>query len=97
MLISERKATKTNMLKLNRSHHFSLPHLTLPTTGQMQFQPVPITEDDELARAIVEDTQEHDNQWELAERPDMGELTAFWSKVEADVAQDPEWFNFSED
>ena len=84
------------MLKLKRSHHFSLPHLTLPA-APVQFQPVPITDDDELARAIVDDTIEHDNQWELSERPDMGELTKFWSEVEEDVAHDPEWFKFSED
>jgi hypothetical protein len=84
------------MLKIKNSHHFSLPRLSV-SGSPLQFKPIPIDENDELSRAIIDDTATHDDQWELNERPDMGELTAFWSEVEADVAKDPEWFRFSED
>jgi hypothetical protein len=33
----------------------------------------------------------------LEERPDEEQLSAFWSSVEQDIEQDPEWFHFSED
>lgn len=83
------------MLKLKHKHHLDFPHITL-SSAPMQLSAVPI-DDDELAQAIIEDPVAHDNVWELNERPDMGELTKFWSDVEADVANDPEWFRFSED
>ena len=83
------------MLKLKHTHHLNLPHLNL-SVSPMQLSPVPI-DDDELTQAIVSDTTAHDDQWELNERPDMGELTEFWSAVETDVQNDPEWFRFTED
>lgn len=83
------------MLKLKHKHHLDFPHITLPT-HPMELSPVPI-DDDELSQAILDDPVAHDNVWELNERPDTEELTKFWSEVEADVAQDPEWFRFSED
>lgn len=83
------------MLQIKHKHHIKLPHLSF-SSPSMQLSPVPI-DDDELTQAIVTDSQNHDNQWELNERPDMGELTEFWSEVEADVQNDPEWFRFSED
>jgi hypothetical protein len=83
------------MLKLKHKHHIRLPHLTL-TGSAMHLSPVLIDED-ELTQAIVNDQVDHDNEWELSERPDVGELTQFWTEVEADVQNDPEWFHFSED
>lgn len=83
------------MLKLKHTHHLELPHISL-TNHKMELSPVRI-DNDELTQAIVEDPVAHDDTWELAERPDTEELTQFWSEVEADVAQDPEWFKFNED
>lgn len=83
------------MLELKHKHHFSLPHLP-ETRRPVQFDPVPV-DNDELTAAIVNDAEARDNTWELSERPDMGELTQFWSEVEQDVANDPEWFKFNED
>lgn len=83
------------MLKIKNTHHLSLPHLNL-SSSPMQFSPI-TGDSDELTQAIDSYTAEHDNRWELNERPDIGELTEFWTTVEADVANDPEWFKFSED
>lgn len=83
------------MLKLKHKHHLDFPHITL-SASPMQLSAVPV-DDDELSQAIVNDPVAHDDIWELSERPDMGELTKFWSDVETDVANDPEWFTFSED
>lgn len=83
------------MLKLKHSHHLDFPHITFRQPA-IEFSPAP-AEDDELLRAIEEDTAMRDNAWELSERPDMGELTQFWSEVEADVANDPKWFSFAKD
>lgn len=33
----------------------------------------------------------------LEESVDEGQLSSFWNSVEEDIAQDPEWFHFSED
>jgi len=82
------------MLKLKHSHHIELPHLSLPTSP-MQLSPVPI-DNDELVQDIENDPATHDDVWELAERPEMGELTQFWESVEADVQNDPEWFRFND-
>lgn len=81
------------MLKMKHSHHIELPHLNLGT-HQMELSPVPVN-DDELTQAILDDPVMHDDVWELSERPDSTELTQFWDEVEADVANDPEWFKFS--
>lgn len=82
------------MLKLKHEHHLDFPHLTF-SANPVQLSPVPV-DNDELTQAIINDQTDHDNEWELSERPDMGELTKFWTDVEADVANDPEWFSFSE-
>lgn len=84
------------MLKLKHKHHFDLPHISF-STSRMQLSPVPVDDDDELTQAIVQDPVDHDDVWELSERPDTDELTQFWSEVETDVANDPEWFKFSDD
>lgn len=82
------------MLKLKHSHRF-LPKLSV-VASQMQFKPVTV-DDDELTEAIVTDQAAHDDQWELSERPEIGQLTKFWEDVEEDVSKDPEWFRFSQD
>jgi len=82
------------MLELKHTHNLDLPHITL-SSPPMQLSPV-VADDDELSRAIVSDPENHDDQWELSERPDMGELTEFWTSVEADVENDPEWFRFED-
>lgn len=83
------------MLKLKHKHHLHLPHISLSSVP-MSLSPVPIDQD-ELTQAIINDQVEHDNEWELSERPDTGQLTQFWTEVETDVQNDPEWFRFSED
>lgn len=83
------------MLKIKHKHHITLP--SLPTLKKpLAFDPI-LAENDELAEAIDNSPRERDDTWELNERPDMGELTEFWNTVEADVANDPTWFKFSED
>lgn len=83
------------MLKLKHSHHLDFPHITF-SGRQLEFSPLP-ADDDELTQAIEQDMIDRDNNWELSERPDMGELTRFWADVEADVANDPKWFSFAKD
>lgn len=83
------------MLEIKHKHHLTLPNLSA-STRKVEFAPIPV-DNDELASAIENDVADRDNNWELNERPDMGELTEFWDTVEADVANDPTWFKFSED
>lgn len=75
-----------------RSFSFSLPHLTL-RTRPMELSPV-VADDDELSQAIASDTGNHDDAWELTERPDEAELEVFWDNVEKDIAKDPTWVRF---
>jgi hypothetical protein len=82
------------MLEMKHKHDFHLPHFELPR--QMELSPVPIANNDELTRAIDNDPVEHDDVWELDERPDTGELTDYWQSVEDDIRKDPEWFTFSD-
>ena len=83
------------MLKIKRARHFTMPDLSLRSQA-MQLSPIP-DDGDELTQAIVNDVDDQDNNWELSERPDMGELTQFWTDVENDVQNDPEWFKFSDE
>ena len=83
------------MLHMKHKRHLDFPHLTF-SSSPMQLSPVPVA-DDELSQAIELDAETHDDVWELSERPDTNALTEFWSEVEADVANDPEWFKFSDD
>ena len=83
------------MLKIKRTHHFTMPDLSLRSQA-MQLSPIP-DDGDELTQAIVNDVADRDNNWELSERPDMGELTQFWTDVETDVQNDPEWFKFNDE
>lgn len=74
--------------------HF--PHISLGLPHQMQLAPVRV-DNDELSQAIANDSVDHDNNWELVERPDPGRLDAFWTAVVDDVENDPEWVKFAED
>lgn len=83
------------MLKIKPTHHFTMPDLGLRSQS-MQLSAIP-DDGDELTQAIVNDVADRDNNWELSERPDMGELTQFWTDVETDVQNDPEWFTFNDE
>lgn len=85
------------MLQLKNKHHLDFPHLTFSMPHHMQLSPIADDDDDELTAAIVHDPIDHDNNWELVERPDADELERYWDKVERDVQNDPEWFRFSEE
>lgn len=82
------------MLSIEPKHHFTLPLLT--TLQPMRFSPV-VDDDDELTEAIAKDSNEHDDDWQLEETPDTNKLYEFWSEVESDVANDPNWFTFAEE
>lgn len=82
------------MLSIKKSLSFSLPKLH--SSKPMQLSAVTV-DDAELSRSLDSDPDEHDNNWELNERPDENELEAFWNTVEADVKKDPSWFAFDND
>jgi hypothetical protein len=84
------------MLKIKQKFHLSLPHIPLTSPRPLQFAPVE-DDDDELTQAIVTEPVQHDNQWQLSERPDEKRLEAFWTRVEDDILHDPTWINFSEE
>jgi len=83
------------MLHLKNKHHLDFPHITFPSLHSMQLSPV-ADDDDELTAAIVNDPMDHDDNWQLGD-PDTKELEKFWSTVEEDVKNDPEWTDFSKD
>lgn len=83
------------MLKLKTTHHLDFPHITFSAPHLMQLSAVPI-DSDELAQAIENDTDQHDNNWQLG-NPDSVELEKFWSNVQEDIKNDPEWVNFAQD
>jgi hypothetical protein len=84
------------MLELKKTHHMNFPHLDFSLPRKMQLAPVE-ADDDELSQAIEADPIDHDDNWELVERPDPGKLEAFWAAVVDDVKSDPEWSTFAED
>lgn len=84
------------MLKIKPEHHLDFPHLTFSLPHVMELSR-PAEDSDELARAISNDPEDHDNNWELTDHPDTTELEQYWEKVEEDIKNDPEWINFSED
>jgi len=84
------------MLEFKHKHHLDFPHMTFSMPHPMELSPV-TNDGDEITAAIVNDPIEHDNNWELVERPDSGELEDYWRRVEEDVKNDPEWFHFAED
>lgn len=84
------------MLKIKQTFHLHLPHLSFNPPQPMELSPVAEDDDDELTRAMQADPDEHDNNWQLGERPDGAELGEFWNRVEADVHKDPKWFTFED-
>ena len=82
------------MLHIKQKPHLQLPHLGVP--HPVVFGAVP-HDTDELAVAIADDATTHDDTWELTEHPDTNELESYWSKVEQDIVNDPEWFTFTDD
>lgn len=83
------------MLEIKQKFHLQLPHLQLLPKRKLEFSK-PEPEDDELIDAIDDEMEEHDDDWQLAERPDTKELVQYWDKVEDDVLHDPEWKKISE-
>lgn len=78
------------MLKLSKHHYLSLPDLGLGFSRPMELTPLPTDSDDLLTQAIAADPAEHDDNWELSERPDTRELQNYWQHVEEDMQADPD-------
>lgn len=83
------------MLKIKQKFHLTLPHLPSLWPHTLQLSP-PEAENDELIEAIDEEMLQHDDDWQLSERPDTKELTQYWEKVEDDIQHDPEWIQVDE-
>ena len=60
---------------------------------RLELSPVPL-EEDELLQAIE---AAHEAPWDLEPVPDTAALSEFWSSVEGDLRDDPDWVSFSED
>lgn len=84
------------MLKIKQTFHISLPSLGLTQAKPLQLSPV-IDDGDELTQAVKADTVDHDDNWQLTDRPNETELDQFWDKVEKDIAKDPSWFKFDDE
>ena len=84
------------MLQIKQKFHLSLPHLEPLHPQPVQFSPV-TDDDDELTQAIVSEPAQHDDDWQLEERPDEEKLEEFWNEVENDIQNDPKWIKFSEE
>lgn len=81
------------MLKIQKDH-FDFPHIIehIPSLHLRPLQLSPIKDDDDdLTQAIKSDPQVHDDIWELSERPNADELTAFWNQVADEAKKDPDW------
>lgn len=78
------------MLKLSKHHYLSLPDFGSVLPHSMHLESV-VNDSDALTQAILHDPIDHDDNWELVERPDMRELTSYWEQVEHDLLTDPEW------
>lgn len=83
------------MLKIKKSLSLSLPSLGVNASKPMQLSPIS-SDEDELVRAVDADPDDHDDNWELNDRPDTAELEQFWTSVEEDVRKDPTWFTFDD-
>lgn len=85
------------MLHIQKDHldfpHF-IEHIPSLRLHPMKLSPV-TDDDDDLTQAIKNDVQDHDDNWELAERPNSDTLTQFWTDVEREITQDPDW-NFED-
>lgn len=73
----------------------SLPHISFGSSVPLQLSTVQ-DDADELTQAMQADPEDHDDNWQLTDRPDETELDAFWNNVEADVQKDPKWFTFDD-
>ena len=82
------------MLQIKQKLRLSLPRLSFYSPKPLQFSPV-VDDDDELTQAILNDAAERDDDWELTEHPDAENLEAFWSEVQRDTMNDPDWYSFS--
>src|SRR5690349_12341693 len=82
----------SDMLKIKNKHHLDFPFIIqgLAPKRELVFEPVP-SDDDELTQAIASDDDTHDNKWVLNEYDNAEELNAFWTRVEQEIADDPEW------
>jgi hypothetical protein len=58
--------------------------LRFPTLNRIQLQPQPIEDDDELLKAIKNDSKSRDDAWELAEYGDGEALEKFWEEAAQD-------------
>ena len=58
----------------------------IPTLHPIRLQPQPIEEDDELSQAILNDTKNLDNTWDLADFVDGEALQRFWDEVTQEQA-----------
>lgn len=59
----------------------------------LQFQPIDTASDTEE----IDATHLSEEPINLRDDLDESELDAFWDSVVADIHEDPEWFNFSDD
>ena len=84
------------MLKLKRSYHLDFSGLALSLPRTMHLSNVPADED-ELAQAITRDPVDHDDNWQLTDRPDTDELEQYWTTVEEEIKSDPEWIDFAKE
>lgn len=84
------------MLKLKHKYHLDFPHTTFHMPHSMSLSSVP-ADDDELAQAIVNDPEDHDNNWQLTNQPDSEELEQYWTNVEEEIKNDPEWIDFAKE
>lgn len=58
---------------------------------QMQFEPIPVDDDDDLSKAINDDPITHDDQWDLTDSIDAEKLDAFWDDALREIgAEAPE-------
>ncbi len=76
------------MLKIHNSFKLKLPRMS--KSSAMLFEPVK-NDNDELMQAIVNASQDTDDNWQLVERPDAADLDEFWGNVVKDVQNDPDW------
>lgn len=59
----------------------------------LQFQPIDIESDSDE----IDATHQPEEPIHLREEINEEDLDAFWDSVVADIHEDPEWFNFSEE
>ena len=84
------------MLRIKHTPHIHLPRLNIFISHPLIFTPI-AQEDDELIYAINNDVSLHDNNWTLSSAPDVAGLDQFWSGVERDIRDDPQWIRFSDE